>query len=103
MKRVSHNHNKTILVTIVPFLVLMFLSFTQIEYGHSNSLTNQQLVSICGAKGLGVDFATGSCVSSGKRTSPNNISPSTSPRQSSQELIMSCGGKGVDFVTGKCN
>ena len=74
---------------------------------HNLSNDNSDLVFICGSAGMGVDFVTGSCVSSsGSRTSPYNLyhdfqAPLPTP-PSPGDAIMRCGGRGVNFVTGKC-
>lgn len=66
---------------------------------------NDQLIFTCGAVGMGVDFVTGNCVTAGGRQiNPRNIAP-PSPAHSNfshSELIMRCGGRAVDFVTGRC-
>ncbi len=75
--------------------------------GHSASTRNSQLVYVCGSAGLMPNFATGGCMSSsGRQTSLNNLYPDfQSPFRdstSNSDLIMQCGGRGVDFVTKKC-
>ena len=74
---------------------------------HNSPNNNSELIFICGSAGMGVDFVTGSCVSpSGGRTSPYNLYPDfqaplpTPP--SPGDAIMRCGGRAVNFVTGKC-
>jgi len=75
-------------------------------YGGEN--TSNQLIQACGAKGLGVDFVTGNCVSPrGGQINPQNLyQPFTAPlpQPGSDELIMRCGAQGrvADFVTGRC-
>lgn len=67
---------------------------------------DSNLVFACGSKGMGVDFATGNCVSqSGNQVSPFNLYPPfQAPLQkpSNEELIVRCQGRAVDFVTGRC-
>lgn len=66
---------------------------------------NSQLVFACGAAGMGVDFVTGNCVPpSGGQINPRNVAPPSAPLPplSPGDLIMRCGGRAVDFVTGRC-
>lgn len=66
---------------------------------------NSQLVFACGAAGMGVDFVTGNCVPpGGGQVNPHNVAPPFAPlpRSSPGDLIMRCGGRAVDFVTGRC-
>lgn len=66
---------------------------------------NSQLVFACGAAGMGVDFVTGNCVPpGGGQVNPRNVAPPSAPlpRSSPGDLIMRCGGRAVDFVTGRC-
>src|SRR5712692_4118781 len=66
---------------------------------------NSQLVFACGAAGMGVDFVTGNCVpTGGGQVNPRNVTPPSAPlpRSSPGDLIMRCGGRAVDFVTGRC-
>jgi hypothetical protein len=69
---------------------------------------NQQLIQACGAKGLGVDFVTGNCVSPrGTQINPHNLyQPFTAPlpQPNSNELSIRCGalGRAPDFATGRC-
>ena len=67
---------------------------------------NNDLVFICGSKGMGVDFVTGNCVAtSGGQVNPLNLYPpfqAPLPKQSPSDMIMRCQGRAVDFVTGRC-
>lgn len=66
---------------------------------------NSQLVFACGSAGMGVDFVTGNCVpTGGGQVNPRNVVPPSIPlpHSSPGDLIMRCGGRAVDFVTGRC-
>lgn len=70
--------------------------------------TSNPLIQACGAKGLGVDFVTGNCVSPrGGQINPQNLyQPFAAPlpKPDPSELVMRCGaqGRAADFATGRC-
>jgi hypothetical protein len=78
------------------------------EQGAETTLNkrNNDLVFICGSKGMSVNFVTGACVtSSGQQVNPLNLYPpfqAPMPKGQPSDMIMRCQGRAVDFVTGRC-
>src|SRR5687767_5814139 len=100
---------------LIPSLMisLLFLPSVSLSQNLPNSSgvnpardkTSQSNVA-CGAKGLGVDYVTGHCVSGqGRQVNPYNLYPPLAvPLPKPSDVIMRCGAQGrtTDLVVGPC-